>query len=65
MIKVFKSLQESRNKYRVYYNPYDYPDEEDFIEVYADNEKEAERKGSSVGYVTSIEEVDDFILSDE
>ena len=45
------------NYYRVWYSPYDYPDESDVIEVMATDEKEARYRASDLGWVSSVEEI--------
>lgn len=45
----------SKQTFRVWYNPYNYPDEEDYIDVTAVDEDEARRKARSMGYVTEVE----------
>lgn len=42
-------------EYRVWYRPYRFGDEEDFIDVEAENEQEARRLGAALGWVTSVE----------
>lgn len=42
-------------QYRVWYRPFDYPDEEDYVDVYATDTKDARYRGNSYGYVTDVE----------
>lgn len=42
-------------KYRVWYRPYDLPDEEDYFDTETDDEREARRIGAAFGYVTGLE----------
>lgn len=42
-------------EYRVWYTPYGLSDEEDFVEVEAENEQEARRFGAALGWVTFVE----------
>lgn len=56
---VKRRKQVKENLYRVWYNPYGLDrDEEDFMEVTAETEKEARRLVSSSGYVTDVEEIE-------
>lgn len=43
--------------YRVWYKPYGFNDEEDFVEVEAENEQEARRYAGAYGWVIDIEVV--------
>lgn len=43
------------NEYRVWYRVYLLDDEEDFVEVEAENEQEARRYASAYGWVTLVE----------
>lgn len=45
----------SEQIFRVWYNPYNYPDEEDYIDVTAVDEDEARRRARTLGYVTEVE----------
>lgn len=42
-------------EYRVWYSPYGYSDESDYIDVVADSEQEARRRASAFGWVTDVE----------
>lgn len=53
----------SKQIFRVWYNPYNYPDEEDYIDVTAVDEDEARRKARSMGYVTEVEIKEDITAS--
>jgi len=50
-----KLIFEGKNKYRVWYRPYSYPDEEDFIDVTANTEQEAVEFARTLGYETEVE----------
>ena len=41
--------------YRVWYKPYGFQDEEDFVEVTVDSEKSAREKGAAYGWVVDVE----------
>lgn len=41
--------------YTVWYRPYGFDDEEDFMEVKAENEQEARRQARTLGWVTCVE----------
>ena len=53
-----KRRQMKENLYRVWYSPYDYPDEEDFMEVTANDEESAREFVRTNGYVTDVQEID-------
>lgn len=53
----------SKQIFRVWYNPYNYPDEEDYIDVNAVDEDEARRRARSLGYVTEVEIKEDITAS--
>lgn len=46
------------NLYRVWYSPYNYPNEEDFMEVTAKDEEDAREFVATNGYVTDVQEID-------
>lgn len=50
-----ENSKEQKQIYRIWYEPYGMPDEEDFIDVDADSEEEAVRFARTCGYVTGIE----------
>lgn len=55
----FEVYDDSLNhKYRVWYSPYNYPDEEDFMEVTANDEEAAREFVRTNGYVTDVQEID-------
>ena len=45
-----------RNQYRVWYAPYGYPEESDYMDVEAKTEKEAREIVSASGWVESVEQ---------
>ena len=50
-----ESVDDDYEKYRVWYRPFDYPDEEDYVDIYATDTKDARYRGNSYGYVTDVE----------
>lgn len=42
-------------EYRVWYHPYLYWDEEDYVDVVADSEQAARSRGAAYGWVTDVE----------
>lgn len=50
-----ESLDDEYDTYRVWYHPFDYPDEEDYVDIYAKDTKDARYRGNSYGYVTDVE----------
>lgn len=50
-----ESVDDDYEQYRVWYRPFDYPDEEDYVDIYATDTKDARYRGNSYGYVTDVE----------
>ena len=50
-----ESLDDDYTTYRVWYRPFDYPDEEDYVDIYARDTKDARYRGNAYGYVTEVE----------
>ena len=50
-----ESLDDEYDTYRVWYRSFDYPDEEDYVDIYATDTKDARYRGNSYGYVTDVE----------
>ena len=44
-------------EYRVWYTPYGYPGESDYIEIEAESEQEARMHGAVYGWVESVETI--------
>lgn len=53
----------SKQIFRVWYNPYNCSDEEDYIDVKAVDEDEARRRARTLGYVTEVEIKEDVTAS--
>ena len=50
-----ESLDDEYDTYRVWYRPYDYLDEEDYVDIYAKDTEDARYRGGTYGYVTDVE----------
>lgn len=50
-----EGLDDDYDTYRVWYRPFDYPDEEDYVDICARDSRDARYRGNSYGYVTDVE----------
>ena len=50
-----EGLYDDYDTYRVWYRPFDYPDEEDYVDICAKDSRDARYRGNSYGYVTDVE----------
>ena len=59
-----ESVSQNGITYRVWYNPYSYPEEEDYIDITGRTEKEARESAATLGYVTGVETIEGSISED-
>jgi hypothetical protein len=50
-----EGLDDDYDTYRVWYRPFDYPDEEDYVDICAKDSRDARYRGNGYGYVTDVE----------